>query len=305
MHSELDQSYAYCQQLARSSGSTFFLAFRCLPREMFREMCVLYAFMRQTDDLGDAGIDSPDVRRQHLSLWRKELNAALQGEYVSERGLTALADVALKRQIPGEYLHEVITGVEADLSPRAFETFEELEHYCYQVAGVVGLCCLRVWGYTGDVPHAAAVACGTAFQLTNILRDLGEDAARGRIYLPREDLAVFGYSPEDLQQRRRNDCFERLMRFQAERAWHYYDLALPLRHQLSDPGRRIFLAFFDLYSSLLERIERARYDVFTQRIHLSRWKKGVVALRCLLRLTPPPGTLADLADRKLTAVSRQ
>ncbi|SFI44037.1 phytoene/squalene synthase family protein [Planctomicrobium piriforme] len=284
MRSDLEKSYASCEQIARQSGSSFFLAFRTLPRGMYREMCVLYAFMRRTDDLGDDARVPPEMRADLLHNWQSELTAALNGEYVPSRILPALADVALRREIPSEYLQEAVRGVQSDLQPHTVETFADLEHYCYQVAGVVGLCCLRIWGYRGDEPREPALACGTAFQLTNILRDLREDAQNGRVYLPREDLERFGYSKEDLLAGRYNTPFRELMQFQVERAWTYYDAALPLRHHLSPEGRRIFVNLFDLYRSLLERIERADYDVLSHRIRLSYWKKAEIVLRCLLRL---------------------
>jgi phytoene synthase len=259
---------------------------------MFREMCALDAFMRQTDDLCDDPRLDPEIRRQQLAEWREELAAALDGQYSASRLLPALADVALRREIPSEYLYEVIAGVAGDLAPRTFASFPELEHYCYQVAGVVGLCCLHIWGYRAEEPRDEALACGTAFQLTNILRDLGEDARAGRVYLPQDELAAVGYSSEDLAAGVRNDAFTRLLQQQLERAWTYYDRALPLRHRLHADGRRVFSAFFDLYSTLLEQIEKSPGEVLTRPVRLSRWKKGSVLLRCLLRLDAwlPPAT---------------
>jgi phytoene synthase len=283
VQSEIEKSYRYCEQIARGSGSNFYLAFQTLPRTMFREMCVLYAFMRQTDDLGDNTSLSIAERQTNLDCWRDELSSALRGEYAASRCLPALSDVVLKRSIPQVYLYEVIRGVQGDLSPRRFRTKAELELYCFQVAGAVGLCCLRIWGFRGHEPRDAAIACGNAFQLTNILRDLQEDSAAGRVYLPAEDLARFGYSEESLRAGTRSSAFHQLMKFEVKQAWNYYDQALPLRNVLSPPGQRIFLAFMDLYSSLLTQIEKADYDVFTSRIRLSRWKKLSVGLRCLFR----------------------
>ncbi|WP_437194347.1 phytoene/squalene synthase family protein [Planctomicrobium sp. SH527] len=281
MRSDLDLAYSHCEQISRQSGSSFFVAFRLLPRSMYREMCVLYAFMRRTDDLSDDPQVPVPVRIEQLARWQQELGAALHGEFVASRELTALADVAMRRQIPEAYLFEAINGVRSDLQPRTFETFAELEHYCYQVAGVVGLSCLRIWGYEDSEPRESAIACGTAFQLTNILRDLGEDAANGRIYLPADELSRFGYSSEELKAGVRNAAFHDLMKFQVERAWSYYDAAIPLRHRLSPEGRKIYRGLFELYSSLLEQIERADYDVFSRRIRLSFWKKARIAARCL------------------------
>ncbi|WP_437227675.1 phytoene/squalene synthase family protein [Planctomicrobium sp. SH661] len=287
MSSSHENSYRFCEQLARRSGSNFFVAFRTLPREMFRQMCVLYAFMRCTDDLGDRTDIPLEERQQLLNTWKGELRSALAGQATSNPVLAALVHVSQVRQIPEQYLAEVIDGVSGDLTPRAFEHFHELEHYCYQVAGVVGLCCVQIWGYPGDPPTASSIACGTAFQLTNILRDLKEDSLQGRVYLPQSELRNAGLTVEDLQLGRICPAFRDLMQFQVERAWSFYREAAPLESQLSAPGRRIFLAFFDIYSSLLKEIERAKFDVFSERIHLSRFKKGCVALRCLLRMNCP------------------
>jgi len=249
-------------------------------------MCVLYAFMRKTDDLGDQEELPLAVRTEQLQQWHSDLQAVLAGQVVSDPILVAMGDVAQHQEIPSTSLLEVIRGVQGDLTPRTFQTFPELEHYCYQVAGVVGLCCLKIWGYRGTEPLPAAIACGTAFQLTNVLRDLKEDAQRGRIYLPQEELQNYGYSAEELQQGVLNSCFRDLMQFQVDRAWSYYRDAFPLQEELSVPGRRIFLAFFDLYTSLLREIEKAEFDVFSRRIGLSRWKKVRVVMSCLLKLEP-------------------
>jgi len=284
--SNLESSYRLCELRARQSGSSFFLAFQTLPRRMYRQMCVLYAFMRQTDDLGDQPETPLFQRREALCAWKMNLQKTLATGESEDSVLAAMADVARKQGIPEKYLYEVIDGVSSDLTAREFETFPQLEHYCYQVAGVVGLCCLKIWEKEYSTPPPAALACGTAFQLTNILRDLKEDADRGRIYLPRQEMAAFRYSPDDLRAGRNNAAFRELMAFQVHRAWTFYQQAHPLAAELSPPGRRIFLAFFDVYSHLLREIERVDYDVFSQRIHLSRWKKTRVVLSCLLRLEP-------------------
>lgn len=246
-------------------------------------MCVLYAFMRHTDDVSDQEDLPLADRRERLLQWRLELAAALAGQVTSSPILPALTDVVQRQQIPHEYLKEVLNGVEGDLTPRTFQTFAELEQYCYQVAGVVGLCCLKIWGYHGPEPREPAIACGTAFQLTNILRDLKEDAQRGRLYLPQSELQTFGYTLNDLHSGHSGQAFQELMNFQVDRARSFYSQALPLQEQLSPPGRRIFLTFFDLYESLLSEIERANFDVLSQRIQLSRWKKIRVMLHCALR----------------------
>ena len=289
MSSSIDDSYDYCQTLARDTGRNFYYSFLTLPRRMFRDMCVLYAFMRHTDDLGDAHDLDPAERQRRLRDWRGDLDRALDGQ-VAGRILPALADVARRREIPHEYLREVIAGVESDLVPRRFATFAELERYCYQVAGAVGLCCIHVWGFRGEQATNLAIDCGTAFQLTNILRDLGEDARSGRVYLPDDELARFGYGAAELQAGIRDERFAGLMRFQVDRAWQFYARGAELHECLRRPGRSVLSAMLRIYGALLREIERRDFDVFTRPIRLSASRKLAIACTSLLgrryRLAP-------------------
>lgn len=150
MKTAVSDSYKYCQSLARRTGRNFYFSFLTLPRRLFRDMCVLYAFMRHTDDLGDSHERTPDERRRELARWRNALDEALQGRCENGRILPALADVIARHEIPAEYLRDVIAGVESDLSPRSFHNFADLSHYCYQVAGAVGLCCIHIWGFRDE-----------------------------------------------------------------------------------------------------------------------------------------------------------
>lgn len=278
----LDESFRYCRRLARRTGRNFYFTFLTLPGELFRDTCALYAFMRHTDDLADSGDPSLDVRRQRLARWRAVLDAALTGEPAEGLILPALADVVARRGVPHQYLHEVIAGVESDLTPRTFATFDELNRYCYQVAGAVGLCCIHIWGFHDDAARARAVDCGQAFQLTNILRDLGEDALAGRVYLPDCELRQFGYSPADLRDRVLNPQFRDLMRFQIERARDAYVRGAELLNYLDRPGRCILSAMLGIYGGLLDAIERRQYDVFSRRIRLSTPRKVAIASHALL-----------------------
>jgi phytoene synthase len=277
MKTAVSDSYTYCQSLARRTGRNFYFSFLTLPRRLFRDMCVLYAFMRHTDDLGDSAERSVPERRTALEEWRAALEAALQGEPSSSPILPALADVTLKHGIPSEYLHDVISGVESDLTPRAFPSFPELSQYCYQVAGAVGLCCIHIWGFRGEEARARAIDCGLAFQLTNILRDLREDAQMGRVYLPQDELQRFGYTETDLRGGVQDERFRALMQFQVARARQYYASASDLHHHVSAAGRPVFSAMFRIYSTLLNEIEKRNYDVFTHRIRVSSTRKLAIA----------------------------
>ena len=263
----LEHSYSACRAVTRRANSSFPLAFRLLSAEKHRAMDALYAFSRITDDIADEP-GEPQARREALIAWRNSLDLTLSGIY-SHPIHAALHDTVRRFAIPTQYLCDVIDGVEMDLEPLRFETFEQLEPYCYRVASAVGLACVRIWGVKpaasfadSDVPAKAA---GIAFQLTNILRDLGEDAARGRDYLPREEVERFP---------NRSD----LMQFQIERTRGYYTAAAALDGLLSNEGRAIFRVMSGSYRLLLERIARRPEAVFEQRVRVPRWRKGLIFL---------------------------
>lgn len=277
----LAKSFAACRQLTRRTAGNFGYAFWALPAAERRAMDALYAFMRITDDIGDeADIDLAE-RQCRLSEWRRDLESALTDDLPDHFVWPALVEIVRRYEIPPKYLTDVIDGVAMDLSPRTFAAFPDLATYCYHVAGAVGLCCIRIWGYQGDDAETRAIDCGVAFQLTNILRDLSEDAARGRIYLPGEDLANFGYSPDDLQQRVINPEFRRLMAFESERAWSYYRRAEPLLENLSPAGQRVFRAMLEIYGGLLREIEQRNFDVYSRRVRLPMWQKLWIASRAM------------------------
>lgn len=272
-------SYAYCERLARREAGNFYHAFRLLPADQRRAMCTLYSFMRVADDLAD-GPGTADEKRGPLADWRRRFDAALQGEY-SHPLHPALRHAVGCFGVPAAHLRAVIDGVEMDLDAVRYETFADLYPYCYRVASAVGLACIHVWGFTGERAKAHAEAAGVAFQLTNILRDLGEDAGRGRVYLPREDLERFGYNEEGLRSGVRDDRFRDLMRFEAERAADYYRQAEPLAGLLRPAGRAVFVTMLRTYRGLLDEIVRRDYDVFSRRVRLSRLYKLWLAARAL------------------------
>ena len=279
MDSALDRSYRYCETLARREARNFYPAFRVLPKDQRRAMCALYAFMRIADDLSDEPGDVVDKRRG-LAAWREALRQALEGRPTHPIH-PALEHAVSTFAVPAEYLEAVIDGVEMDLTTFSYATFADLRLYCWRVASAVGLACVHLWGCADERATEFAESAGIAFQLTNILRDLKEDAARGRVYLPAEDLERFGYDVDRLRRGVRDDAFRALMRFQVERARLYYEQAWPLAPLLDRPGRAVFLMMARTYASLLDAIERRDYDVFSGRVRVGGWRKLMLALGVL------------------------
>jgi len=278
---DLAASYRHCQRIARRSASSFYYSFLLLPKGKRQAMCALYAFLRRTDDLGDSS-DSVADRRRALESWRESLLRSTAGDH-GDPLLPALADTLRRFEIPLAHLHAAIDGVEMDLDPQVYDTFEQLQTYCYRVASAVGLACLKIWGCTSDRAEEPARRCGVAFQMTNILRDLKEDTARNRIYLPREDLSRFDYSVADLRAGVRDERFRRLMRFEIERTERLYDEAAGLERWLEPDGKRVFGSMVAVYRTLLEEIKRLDGDVLTTRVRLSRWRKMRIATRWWFR----------------------
>ncbi len=275
----LAHSYAYCDRLARREAANFYHAFRLLPWDQRRAMCALYAFLRITDDLADAP-GRADAKRPALDAWRDSLHDALAGRY-RHALFPAFGHTVARYRIPADYPDAAIDGVLMDLSIDRYETFADLYVYCYRVASVVGLSCLPIWGCTSPDAKPYAEAAGIAFQLTNILRDLAEDAARGRVYLPCEDLQRFAYSDDDLRRGVYDMRFLALMRFEADRAAYYYDISEPLVRWLPPPGRAVFQVMRNTYRGLLTEIVRRDFDVFRGRVRLSRLRKLWLAAQAL------------------------
>jgi phytoene synthase len=207
---------------------------------------------------------------------------------IGARLLPALADTVRRFGIPAAHLEAVIDGVEMDLDHHGYQTFDQLADYCRHVASAVGLACVHVWGFRGQEAFGPASQCGLAFQLTNILRDLGEDVSAGRVYLPLDDLQACGYSPDDLRRGVADDRYFRLMRLQTDRAEELYRRGSELFAFLEPDGRRIFGLLMDVYHQLLRRIQRRPADVLVRRVRLSSWQKLRVAARWIL--LPPRRT---------------
>jgi len=267
------QSYAYCRRVARNRARNFYYSFLLLPRAEHDAICAVYAFMRHSDDLSDDPAESPAAARAAMERWRAELAAALNGEPGEYPGWPALRDAAAHYRIPQRYLHEMIDGVTLDLAPREFRTFEELARYCYLVASTAGLTLLHVLGFESPEALVLGEKCGVAFQLTNILRDVREDAARGRVYLPSEDLARFGVRREDILAGRDSPAFRELLRFEASRARALYDESAAVVGMVRRPNRAALAALIAIYRRLLERIERSNCDVLARRIRVPAWEK--------------------------------
>jgi phytoene synthase len=276
---KLARSYAACEAIAQRAASSFFPAFRVLPTPQRRAMCAVYAFLRIADDISDEPAALEEKRRQ-LDCWRDGLERALLGDF-GHAIHPALSDSIRRFAIPRRCFFDALDGVAMDLTPQAYVTFSDLQIYCYRVASVVGLACIHIWGYRGQRAEEYAVNAGIAFQLTNILRDLGEDAARDRVYLPRQDLEQFGYAPDRLRRGERDEGFRALMRFEIARARGFYDAAWPLVPLLRPPGRAVFLVMARTYRALLDVMERRDYDVFSNRVRVGRWRKLLLAITAL------------------------
>jgi phytoene synthase len=280
MDARLSASYEHCCQVARTRARNFYYSFLLLPEAKREAMCAIYAFMRQCDDLSD----EPDAggtpaRRARMDRWRADLDTVLAGGKAKDPSWPALADTVVRYRIPHQYLYEMIEGVGSDIEPRPFATFDELYRYCYRVASVVGLTIVHIFGFeerNGDEVRRLAEACGVAFQLTNILRDVEEDARLGRCYLPVEDLERFGVDPARLAY---DAKFVELMRFEGARARDYYRQAEPLPALIDRSGRTSLRALIAIYSTLLKRIEARRYNVLAGRIRLSGFEKTWIMLR--------------------------
>lgn len=260
-------AYAYCKRIARAIARTFYYGSLFLPAEKRRASWALYAFCRTVDDIADEPEIFPEPLAE-LERWRSALVDTYAG---MPRGavMTAWADMLKRFAVPIEPALDLLTGVEMDVQGRRYDTFDDLRLYCYRVAGTVGLLMSPILGYDDPAALDAAVDLGIAMQLTNILRDIGEDLANGRIYLPTEDMAQFGYSEDELRAGVVNDVFVKLIERQMARAEEYY--ARGMRGvALLRPESRLAIALSGrLYAGILTRIRRNDYDVFSRRAHVS------------------------------------
>jgi phytoene synthase len=293
---QLAHAHAVCRGVTRRAARNFYYAFLVLPREKRDALCAVYAFMRHCDDL----CDEPGVllaeRRARLEAWRETMQQVLAGQATDDPVLFALADAQQRFSISPELFDKLVQGTAMDLPPQdaalgavlTFADFDELHRYCYHVASVVGLVTIRIFGYRDPAAEPLAEKCGIAFQLTNIIRDVKEDAGLGRIYLPEEDLALFGRSPEDLAPGALRNGFDPakfrpVLEFETGRAREFYraaDQLLPLLDHDSQPA---FWVLVEIYRRLLEKIAERGYNVFGEKIRMTMPQKLAILSRGFLR----------------------
>ena len=291
----LDEAYTVCRSIARREAKNFYYAFIALPTTRRNAICAIYAFMRRADDLADDESFSIEDRRTHLNVWLSEWRGVCNGAQTSDPVFLAVRDAITRFAIPLSLLDELVAGVTMDLdradsdAPDTYATFADLYRYCYLVASVVGLVCIRIFGYKDSRAEKFAEETGIAFQLTNILRDVAEDAARNRVYLPLEDLSAHHVSLDSLLHRAAGappTANERaLLEAIAQRAEYYYRSAealLPFIDRESRPAMQVLVS---VYHALLKRIERADYDVFSLRASVPLRTKLAILAVGLTRMT--------------------
>ena len=271
----------YCQQKAAASGSSFYYSFLFLPPERRQAITALYAFCREVDDVVDE-CDDPQVAASTLAWWRAEVARLYAGQ--PQHPVTQALQAVLPRfNLPQEQLLEIIDGMEMDLQQTRYLDFKALSLYCYRVASVVGLLAAEIFGHTERQTLKYAHDLGMAFQLTNIIRDVGEDARRGRIYLPLDELKRFDVPVADILNARHSDNFRRLMEFQIERAEDYYAQAMRQLPDIDRKAQRPVLVMAAIYRALLEEIKRDGSRVLNQRTSLTPLRKLWIAWRTWLK----------------------
>ena len=271
----------YCQQKAAASGSSFYYSFLFLPSERRRAITALYAFCREVDDIVDE-VSDIGVARTKLAWWRTEV-ANLFAGHPQHPVTKALAPFTASHGIDAGRMNEIIDGMEMDLVYHRYPDFDSLKLYCHRAAGVVGQLSASIFGYSEASTLEYAESLGIAFQLTNIIRDVGEDARRGRVYLPQDELARFGLTPEDILERKGGEPFVKLMRFQSERAQSYYDLAFSKLAPADRRSQRAGFIMAAIYRTLLDEIQRDDFQVLEQRVTLTPMRKLWIAWKTWVR----------------------
>jgi phytoene synthase len=292
-HATLVMAYSVCRGITRTAAKNFYYAFLVLPRRKREALCAVYSFMRRCDDLADDASLSLPERRQKLESWLDALHRAQLGQPTDDPILLALTDAQRRYHIPAGLLDELAVGTAMDVvdPPAAhdteagqsfaghsaltvrYKTFEDLRGYCYRVASVVGLVCIHIFGYKDPQAEPLAETCGLAFQLTNIIRDVKEDAAQGRVYLPEEDLAKFGLSAGDLLTTPDPARLRPLLALEADRAREFYKSGDDLIPFVSEDSQPALWVLVTIYRRLLEKIAEKQYDVITAKVSLSTSEK--------------------------------
>ena len=297
----LEAAYATCRDIARREAKNFYAAFRVLPKAKSDAMCAVYAFMRRADDLADDESLTLDARRTAMAAWLTAWRHTRQPDQQSTEAdpvFLALADTQARFAIPDTLLDDLVRGTSLDLDPhppgvtpvtvagrdlQAYETFDDLYRYCYLVASVVGLVCIRIFGYTDPAAELLAEKTGVAFQLTNILRDVKEDAERGRIYLPQRTLAEFNVSSADILAlaagRALHDNERAMMAALSAQAWDFYEAGHQLLPLIDPDSRAALWVLVEIYSRLLRHIDRREGDVFSRRASVPAFEKLSVLAR--------------------------
>lgn len=267
-------------RFTNARATNFYYSFVFLPAEKRRAIEAVYAFARRGDDVADSGLEA-EAAGLEIARYRQALDQCYAGSGETPE-LRALAETVERFRIPRQPFEDLILGLEMDLRGARYETFDDLAIYCYRVASTIGLIAVEIFGYSNPQTRDYAVNLGMALQIVNILRDLQSDAQRGRLYLPREDLEQFGVRPDEILAGNLTDPFIELMQFECDRARHYFDLS---RQMLAQQDRRSMIAaeiMAAIYWRLLQRIELRRYNVFGERVRLSRPLKFWTALSVYL-----------------------
>jgi phytoene synthase len=290
-------AYSVCKGITRQNAKNFYYGFLVLPRRKREALCAVYAFMRRCDDIADDPRLSPPERRQQLDTWLDALHRAQQGQPTDDAILLALTDAQRRYSVPAGLLDELAHGtgmdVEESAAPRQtngpavqYKTFEDLRLYCYRVASVVGLVCVHIFGYRDPAAEPLAERCGLAFQLTNIIRDVKEDASMGRVYLPEEDLAKSGLSVSDVLSLTDPSRLRPVLVLEADRAREFYASGDQLIAYVAEDSQPALWVLINIYRGLLEKIALKQYDVLTAKVALSTWEKlRILGKGFLKRLT--------------------
>jgi phytoene synthase len=292
---QLRAAYAVCRSITRASAKNFYYGFLVLPRRKRDALCAVYAFMRQADDISDSTELSEAEKRLKLEAWMEAFHAIDSGTPTDDPVLLALSNAKQRFKIPSHLLEKLVYGTSMDLQDQAqepaapgqpvvmYRSFQELYQYCYHVASVVGLVCICIFGYQHTRAEKLAERTGIAFQLTNIIRDVKEDAAMGRVYLPAMDLKQYGVSAAELAGNPDMQQMKRLLTLEADRAREFYKSGFELLNYIDEDSRPALWTMVTIYSRLLEKIAKQEYNVFGEKVRLTTTEKMKVLAKGFLK----------------------